>query len=75
MSPRMPRVTAEELLQELRRDGWQEVRHRRHVALTHSTKPGLIAVPMHSGKTLKVGTLAKIVKDAGLTPDDLRRLL
>jgi predicted RNA binding protein YcfA (HicA-like mRNA interferase family) len=74
--PRLPRITAAELLRALRRDGWEELRRRgSHAVLVHPTKPGIVVVPIHAGKTLKPGTLASILEDAGLTVDELRRLL
>jgi len=45
------------------------------VILAHETKPGLVVVPMHKGKTLPTGLVSGILADAGLTADDLRRLL
>jgi predicted RNA binding protein YcfA (HicA-like mRNA interferase family) len=43
--------------------------------LRHPTKEGSVIVPIHSGRDIPVGTLASIVDDAGLTADDVRRLL
>lgn len=75
MSPKLPRATAAELLRALQRDGWEVVRQRgSHVLLEHPTKPGLVVVPHHRGE-VRTGTLKSIMDDAGLTPDDLRRLL
>jgi predicted RNA binding protein YcfA (HicA-like mRNA interferase family) len=75
MSPRLPRVTATELVRALERDGWEFSRQRgSHQILTHPKKPGRVIVPMHSGP-LKVGLVSDTLSDAGLTPDDLRRLL
>jgi hypothetical protein len=37
------------------------------------TRP--VPVPLHKGKVLPVGTLAKVLRLAGLTADDLRRAL
>lgn len=72
---RLPRVTAAELLRALGRDGWFETRQTgSHKILRHSTKPGPIAVPFHR-RDMKTGTLEAILKQAGLTADDLRRLL
>ena len=76
MSPRLPRVTGAELVRALHRDGWRELRRRgSHAVLIHPTKPGRPVVPIHVGETLPLGTLADILKDCGLTGDDLRRLL
>ena len=76
MSPKLPRITARELLRALRRDGWFED-HRRgsHIYLRHPSKPKQVTVPYHAGKTLKPATLAGILDDAELTPDGLERLL
>ena len=76
MSPRLPRVTAGELLRALRRDGWEVLRQTgSHAIMAHPTKPGHPVVPVHAGRTVRLGTLASILTDAGLTSDDLRRLL
>lgn len=74
--PRRPRLTAVELLRALRRDGWVE-HHQRgsHLFLNHPAKPGLVVVPVHSGRIIPPGTLQNILNQAGLTTDDLRDLL
>jgi len=76
VSPRLPRPTGGDVVRALERDGWQELRRRgSHVILAHPTKPGRPVVPVHAGQTLPPGTLADVLKDCGLTADDLRRLL
>ena len=76
MSPKLSRVTASELLRALRRDGWSGLRQSgSHVILGHQTKTGLVVVPMHEGKDLPTGLVSRVLNDAGLTADDLRRLL
>lgn len=75
MSPKLPRVTARELLRALQRDGWQMDRQAgSHIRLWHPAKQGLVTIAFHSS-TLKPKTLATILRQAGLTVDDLRRLL
>ena len=74
--PRMPRVTASELEAALRRDGWHEVRQRgshRHYA--HPEKRGIVTVPFHSGEQIGPELLKRILRQAGLTPDNLPALL
>lgn len=72
----MPWVTAQQTLRALQRDGWTEVRRSRsHISLKHASKPGLVVVALHSTRTVKLGTLTKVLKDAGLTVDESRRLL
>ncbi len=76
MSPRLPRITARELLQALRRAGWEEERQvGSHVRLSHPTKPGLVTVPRHAGAIIKPGTLKSVLQQADLTADQLRELL
>lgn len=76
MSPKLPRVTAMELVWALRRDGWYDhAQEGSHVTLRHPSKSGRVVVPMHAGKIIKPGLLSRCLKDAGLTADDFRRLL
>jgi predicted RNA binding protein YcfA (HicA-like mRNA interferase family) len=72
-----PRVTAEQILRALARDGWVEDRRSgSHVLLRHPTKPGRPNVPYHAGgRVLPPKTYRSIVREAGLTDDRLRELL
>ena len=74
MSQRLPVVSGARLVGALRRVGWEQVRQRgSHVRLKHPDRPTALVVPLH--RELKRGTLAAILRDAGLDRDDLRRLL
>jgi predicted RNA binding protein YcfA (HicA-like mRNA interferase family) len=74
--PRLPRITAAELLKVLRRDGWFETRQKgSHLMLRHATKLGLVVIAMHRGESIPLGTVAQILRDAELTIDELRELL
>jgi len=76
MSEWLPRVNAAELLRALGRDGWQIVRQSgSHATLKHSTKSGYVTVPRHADVIIKPKTLASILKQAGLTVEELRNLL
>lgn len=76
MNPRLPRITATELVRALHRDGWHDSEQvGSHLTLRHRTKQGKVVVPMHRGKTIKPGLLNGILKDAGLTREELGRLL
>ena len=76
MSPKLPRITAFELLRALRRDGWQQTRqHGSHLILRHPIKPGRVTISMHSAGTVRLKTLESVMEQAGLTADDLRELL
>lgn len=55
MSPKLPRVTAGELVRALKRTSCA-VDHQKgsHLFLRHQGRPGLVVVPMHSGRTLRL---------------------
>jgi predicted RNA binding protein YcfA (HicA-like mRNA interferase family) len=72
----LPVVRPRQLIRALERAGFF-VHHIRgsHHYLRHPDKPGiLVTVPYHS-RDLKRGTLRAILRQAGLTPDQLRDLL
>ncbi len=73
--PKLPRVTAVQMLRALRRREWMvSSTAGSHTQLVHSARLGKVTVPMHRGD-LKPGTIAGILKPAGLTADELRELL
>jgi predicted RNA binding protein YcfA (HicA-like mRNA interferase family) len=77
VSPKLPRVTAAEVLRALGRVGWY-VDHQKgsHVYLRHADRPGMrVTVADHVGETIAPKTLQSILEQAGLTADELRRLL
>lgn len=64
---RLKNLTAKEVLEILKKDGWYEVAQKgSHVQLKHPEKKGKVTVPMHSGKTLPIGTIKSILKQAGI---------
>lgn len=76
MADRLPRANAEEVLRALARDGWFIARQSgSHVVLRHNSKPGRVVVAYHRRKTLKPATMASILGQAGLSPEEFRRLL
>lgn len=76
MSPRLPRITAAELVRALRRAGWVRARQTgSHLVLRHPERLVKVTVPMHAGEDLAPKTLRSILDQAGLTADELRALL
>lgn len=72
----LPVVTPRQLIRALERAGFR-LHHVRgsHHYFRHPDKPSLlISVPYH-GRDLKRGTLRAILRQAGLTTDQLRDLL
>ena len=63
-----------QLIYLLEGEGWEVARQRgSHVRLRKDGRRLALVVPLH--RELKKGTVAGILRDAGIQPDDLRRLL
>jgi predicted RNA binding protein YcfA (HicA-like mRNA interferase family) len=76
MSPRLPRVTAVEVIRALGRAGWYEARQAgSHRQLRHTERPGKVTVPVHSGRELAPKTLQSILDQAGLSVTQFLELL
>jgi predicted RNA binding protein YcfA (HicA-like mRNA interferase family) len=74
VNPHQPVVSGRRLVKVLEAEGWEVVRQRgSHVRLRKDGRRLALVVPLH--RELKRGTAAGILRDAGLHPDDLRRLL
>lgn len=75
MSERLPAVNPKELIKALERKGWQLDRIRgSHHILVHAQQRRALTIPVH-GRELKTGTLASILRVAGISRDELRELL
>ena len=74
--PRLPVTSGREALKAVQRAGFV-FDHQRgsHVTLRHPETGRRVTVPIHSGKDLKRGTLRGIIRDAGLSVEEFRRLL
>lgn len=67
-------VSGRRLIKALEADGWRVVRQRgSHVRLRKAEARSALVIPVH--RELKKGTLARILREAGLDTDELRRLL
>lgn len=76
MSEKLPVISGEDLIRILKKLGYSPIRQRgSHVRLYHGTDPRKVAltVPLH--KELAKGLLRKLLRDAELTPEQLRELL
>jgi len=72
---RLPVLQATDLLKALNKAGFKAVRQRgSHVRLRHDDGR-VVTVPSHQGQDIGRGLLRKILRDAELSPDDLRELL
>jgi predicted RNA binding protein YcfA (HicA-like mRNA interferase family) len=74
LSGRLPVVSGAELIVVLEKRGWVAVRQRgSHVRLRHPGRTVPLVVPLH--RELKRGTLAGILRDAGIDAEEIRGLL
>jgi predicted RNA binding protein YcfA (HicA-like mRNA interferase family) len=71
---RLPVVSGAQLIDVLQKLGWEVARQRgSHVRLKHHDRAVSLVVPLH--RELKRGTLNGILRDAGLSRDELREQL
>jgi len=76
--PRLPRITGDQLVKALQREGFEIARQRgSHVQMRKDIKGEKVTfpVPVHKGKTLKPGTLQGILRKAGIPVEGLMELL
>jgi predicted RNA binding protein YcfA (HicA-like mRNA interferase family) len=74
--PKLPRVTARELLRALQADGWYEIRSRgSHLRLAHPNRAQKVTVAVHAGEIVKPGTLQTILDAAGMSVERFIELL
>ncbi len=75
MSDKLPSVRPHQLIRALERAGWERDRIRgSHHYLVHRKRREAIPVPVHN-RDVKPGLLLAIIKAAGLSREEFRRLL
>jgi predicted RNA binding protein YcfA (HicA-like mRNA interferase family) len=75
VSDKLPALRPQQLIRALERAGWEHERTRgSHHYLVHPTRREAIAVPAQS-RDVKPGLLLAIIKAAGLSRQEFRRLL
>lgn len=72
---RLPALKAREVVRVLERAGWQ-IDHvtGSHYIMRHPERPGRVVVPYHGNRDLKRGTLASIIRQAGMTEEEFLTL-
>jgi predicted RNA binding protein YcfA (HicA-like mRNA interferase family) len=65
-------VSGRHLCKVLEKHGWkfQRIRGSHHI-YARPGSPTILTVPVHGNRDLKTGTLHKLLKEAGLTENDL----
>ena len=73
--PRLPALTARQLVRFLAAQGFVEVRQSgSHLTLRRESDGRTVTVPIHTGQDIGRGLLHRILYDAGLSPEDFFRL-
>jgi predicted RNA binding protein YcfA (HicA-like mRNA interferase family) len=72
---RMPQVTARELVQFLKAQGFAEDRQSAsHLTLWHEERNVSVTVPIHTGCDIGRGLAIRILKDSGFSVEEFLRL-
>jgi predicted RNA binding protein YcfA (HicA-like mRNA interferase family) len=69
--PRIPGVNHLDAVRALKKAGFRVARQGKHIVMTNDTR--IITIPRNN--PVNAFTLGGIARDAGLTPDDFRKLL
>jgi len=76
MSPKLPRVNCRQLVRALKRAGFEEQRQRgSHLHMRRASDGKRVTVPVHKGRTVPIGTLRAILRDADVSVDEFCELL
>jgi predicted RNA binding protein YcfA (HicA-like mRNA interferase family) len=66
----------EKVIKAFERAGWVNRGFRgSHVKLTKEGNPNILSIPVHKGKTIKIGLLKDQIKRAGLTEEESLKLI
>jgi predicted RNA binding protein YcfA (HicA-like mRNA interferase family) len=68
---RIPGVNHLDAVRALGKAGFQVIRQGKHIVMSDGTRQ--VTIPRHN--PIKAFTMGGIVRDAGLTPDEFRKLL
>jgi len=76
VSAKLPAISGKQVIAALEKEGWyvKRVRGSHHV-LRHPNIPDAIPVPVHGNREIKRGTLASILRAAGISREEFIRLL
>ncbi len=73
--PRLPQLTARELVRFLKSQGFVEDRQTgSHLTFWHEERRVAATVPIHTGADIGRGLAARILEDAGFSVEDYLRL-
>jgi predicted RNA binding protein YcfA (HicA-like mRNA interferase family) len=76
LSPKLPQVKVREIIRIAKKLGFEFDRQSgSHAVYYRKSDKSRIVVPVHPGKDIKPKTLLGIIKDMGLEPDKIKKLL
>jgi len=76
VSAKLPAVSGKQVIVALEKQGWYVKRIRgSHHVLRHPNIPDAVPVPVHGNREIKRGTLASILRVAGMSRDEFAQLL
>jgi len=76
LSPAIPAVTGKQAGKAAKRTGFRFDRQTgSHEVYVRESDRRRVVIPVHAGKMLKPKTLAAIIRDMGLTPEEFTALL
>ncbi|MBC7459907.1 MAG: type II toxin-antitoxin system HicA family toxin [Thermoleophilia bacterium] len=73
MGPQLPSLTAKQLVKLLKRHGFETAGFDGSHQFLRHPDGRITTVPMHAGVTIKKGLMHEIMRQCGLTRDDLFR--
>ncbi len=73
--PKLPRVTARQIIAVLERSGFQLVRQSGSHRIYRNTAGRRVTVPFHGTKTLHPKVLRSVLRDAGIQPADFEKMI
>ena len=75
MTEKLPRITAREVIHAVEKSGFFFVRQSGSHKIYKNKEGKRVTVPYHSGKILHPKLLKSILKDAGLTDEEFKKMV
>ena len=75
MSEKLPRVTAAQVVKVIEKHGFSLVRQSGSHKIYKNTEGKRVTVPYHAGKIIHPKVLKSILRDAGLTIEEFKKIL
>ena len=72
--PKLSPAKPEEVIRVLEKLGFKRIRHSGSHAIFHHSDGRWTTVPIHKSKDVAKGTLHKILKDAGLSYEEFKKI-